>query len=150
MFRLKINAVISQPRMETALTSVLQRSPDLVTVNQTELFSLQYWLIFGGGTGGGKIKRLFLSDRKNVRKASESQPCKTKKRSWIQPNHLWGPPPSCEFFPRQARVASTAQPGQAPAFKSHSSQTPHSVTLHFPSSPKLCVCQFLHVQNGRW
>lgn len=42
MFRLKINAVISQPRMETALTSVLQRSPDLVTVNQTELFSLQY------------------------------------------------------------------------------------------------------------
>ena len=42
MLRLKINAVVSQPGTETAPARVLQRSPDLVTVNQRELFSRQY------------------------------------------------------------------------------------------------------------
>lgn len=36
MFWLKINAVIFQPSTEPALASILQRSPDLVTVDQNQ------------------------------------------------------------------------------------------------------------------
>ena len=72
--------------------SVLQRSPDLVTMNQTELFSLQYWLIFGGGQGE-KNQKSYLYQIEKCALPSESHPYKTKgKKSWIQHNHVWGLP----------------------------------------------------------